>query len=186
MDAVEFSNQAADHFAEKPGKIFIPNAHNGLNTGENNISYRYASIDAAFPAVNPGHRPLGNLILVQIRQPELRTGGGIILDSELRKAEQNNTQVAKVISVGPLAFKSRDTAQPWPEGAWAEVGSFVRIPKYQGDRFTVAFNREDYDIDLVTGKRKPTQVQDNAEFCFIKDLALVAIVDDPLTGRAFL
>lgn len=185
MDAATFSDQAADHFDRAPGKIFIPRATNGLNTGENNVSYKYDSEADAFPVVDAGHIPLGSLLLVQVRQPKLRTAGGIILDTELRKTEQHNTQVAKVIAIGPLAFKNRNTSDPWPEGAWAKPGDYVRIPKYQGDRFVVPYARSDYDINIA-GDRVETKVEDSAEFVLIKDLSLLASIPDPLTVRAFL
>jgi co-chaperonin GroES (HSP10) len=182
--ATDIADQAEQHFATQPGKLFIPRAVNAIDTGQNNIVHKYASLEEAFPTVDPGHKPLGNLLLVQIRQPKMRTSGGVILDTELRKTEQNNTQVAKVVMVGPLAFCARDTAEPWPEGAWCKVGDFVRIPKYAGERFVVPFQTTDWHI--VGGRRIEEAVIDNAEFCFIKDLSLIATVDDPLTVRAYL
>jgi hypothetical protein len=46
-------------------------------------------------------------------------------------------QVGKVIAFGPVCFCNRETLVPWPEGAWAEVGDYVRVPKYGGDRWWV-------------------------------------------------
>lgn len=183
MRAVEIADQAAEHFASGNG-LFIPRAANAIDPGQNNIVHKYASLAEAFPTVDSGHKPLGNLLLVQIRQPKMQTSGGIILDTETRQTEQNNTQVAKVIMIGPLAFKSRDTAEPWPEGAWCEVGSYVRIPKYAGERFAVPFVAAHFKI--MDGRRVNENVIDSAEFCFLKDLQLIATVDDPLTVRAYL
>ena len=45
--------------------------------------------------------------------------------------------MAKVIAIGPLAFKKRDTMEDWPEGAWARVGDYIRVPKWGGDRWEV-------------------------------------------------
>ena len=36
-----------------------------------------------------------------------------------------------------MLFRSRDTMQPWPEGTWANVGDFVRVPKWGGDRWEI-------------------------------------------------
>lgn len=182
--AAEIADQAEAHFATGGG-LFIPRASNAIDPGQNSIVHKYASLEEAFPAVDPGHKPLGNLLLVQIRQPKMQTAGGIILDTELRKTEQNNTQVAKVILIGPLAFKTRDTAEPWPEGAWCKAGDFVRIPKYAGERFTVPFETTER-VQAYNGRQVTQPVIDNAEFCFLKDLQLIATVDDPLTVRAYL
>jgi hypothetical protein len=59
----------------------------------------------AFPSVDPGAKPLGGRILVQLRRTKKEaTRMGIILVEETREAEKWNNMVAKVIEVGPLAF----------------------------------------------------------------------------------
>ena len=100
-------------------------------------AYAYESIEQAFPEVVPGLTPFGSRVLVQIRSPMRKTKGGIVLTEESRDTEQWNTQVAKVVSLGPVAFRNRDTLEPWPEGTWVEPGTFVRVPKYGGDRWEV-------------------------------------------------
>jgi co-chaperonin GroES (HSP10) len=100
-------------------------------------SLAYDSIDQAFPDADPGLIPFGSKILVQIRTPMLRSRGGIHLPDESRDTEQWNTQVAKVIALGPVAFCNRDTLEEWPEGKWVQPGTFVRVPKYGGDRWEV-------------------------------------------------
>jgi len=118
----------------------------------------------AFPTVDPGMRPLGSRVLVQIKSAREKTKGGIILTNEDRSTEKWNTQIGKVISVGPLAFHNRNTAELWPEGAWVQGGEFVRVPKYGGDRFEV----------------------DGALFVVFNDLDLLAVVTaDPLQIKAF-
>lgn len=97
-----------------------------------------ADLRDAFPAVDPGAKPLGARILVQLRRTKKKTtGAGIILVEETREAEKWNNMVAKVIEIGPLAFKKRDTMEPWPEGSWCEVGDYLRVPKWGGDRWEV-------------------------------------------------
>ncbi len=93
--------------------------------------------DWYFPDIDPGQQPLGNRILVQLRRVKKTTSSGIILSEETRDHERYNTQIAKVLTFGPLAFKRWDTMEGWPEGTWVEKGDFVRVPKYGGDRFEV-------------------------------------------------
>jgi co-chaperonin GroES (HSP10) len=100
-------------------------------------SLAYDSIEQAFPDVAPGLRPFGSRVLVQIRTPMRKTRGGIHLPEESRETEQWNTQVAKVIALGPVAYCNRDTLEKWPEGEWCQPGAFIRCPKYGGDRWEV-------------------------------------------------
>ena len=128
----------------------------------------------AFPAVNAGVQPFGSRVLVQIRTPKTKTAGGIILHIDSRDTEKWNTQVAKVISVGPLAFKNRDTQQTWPEGEWCKPGDFVRVPKYGGDRWEVLIDR---------GNRE----KEAAMFVIFNDLDIVGqVTGDPLAIKAFI
>lgn len=134
-------------------------------------SLAYDSIDQAFPDVDPGLKPFGSRVLVQIRTPMRRTRGGIHLSEESRETEWWNTQVAKVISLGPAAFRNRDTLEVWPEGEWAEPGKFVRCPKYGGDRWEVPVPAS----------------PDSALFVLFNDLDLGGeIVGDPLSMVAFI
>jgi len=128
----------------------------------------------AFPAVNAGVQPFGSRVLVQIRTAKSKTAGGIILPHETQDTEKWNTQVAKVISVGPLAFKNRDTQKTWPEGEWCKPGDFVRVPKYGGDRWEVVIDR---------GNRE----KEAAMFVIFNDLDIVGqVTGDPLAVKAFI
>lgn len=126
----------------------------------------------AFPSVDPGAKPLGGRILVQLRRTKKEaTNSGIILVEETREAEKWNNMVAKVIAVGPLAFRHRDTMQEWPEGSWCKPGDFLRVPKWGGDRWEVS----------VAGEK-----DDPALFMIINDHEVIAtITGDPLSMRAF-
>lgn len=95
------------------------------------------NLEDLFPAVNPQFRPFGSKILVQLRRVMTKSKGGIYLGNEERRTEAWNMQVGKLIAMGPLAFKNRKTAEPWPEGVWANIGDFVRFPRWGGDRLTV-------------------------------------------------
>lgn len=185
--ARDMSEQAADHFnnPETSGKLWVPNARDAVSRG-NPLGFHYASMEEAFPNVEPGESPAGNMILFQLRQPKAVSAGGIIIDTELRKTELDNNQVAKVIAIGPLAFHNRNSGEPWPEGSWAQVGSFVRIPKYAGDRFIRPYTRTEFRVDEKTGERIESEARDEVHFVYMKDLAIIALIDDPLVVRAFL
>lgn len=129
------------------------------------------TLEEAFPVVDPGAKPLGARILVQLRRAKKKmTNSGILLVEETRETEKWNNMVAKVIEIGPLAFRQRDTMAPWPEGSWCEVGDYLRVPKWGGDRWEVE----------VPGEEDP------ALFMVLNDHEVIAkITGDPLKVRAF-
>lgn len=104
-------------------------------TALNVVKIAQQTMEDAFPVADPGIKPLGNRIMVQIRSPKRVTKGGIILTSESQDDEKWNEMTARVVSLGPLAFKNRDTMKDWPEGEWCKPGDFVRVPKWGGDRW---------------------------------------------------
>lgn len=135
----------------------------------NKVVFSYTDEAEAFPPIDPGIRLFGSRVLLQIRAAKRKTKGGILLSDETRDTEMWNTQVAKVRGIGPLAFKNRNTMEPWPEGAWVHEGSYVRVPKYGGDRWSV--KTEDGEIIFV----------------IFNDLDLVGeITGDPLAMKSFL
>jgi len=103
----------------------------------------------AFPAVDPKFIPCGSGVLVQIRKPKRKTGGGIILVDQTLDADKWHIQIALVIDMGPLAYKNRATGEPWPEGAWCKLGDFVRVPKYGGERFEMPIPGSDESVQFV-------------------------------------
>ncbi len=144
-----------------------------------NMTEPVASQDAemawAFPSVDPGAQPLGGRVLVQLRRSRKKTTkAGIVLVEETKETEKWNTQVAKVIAVGPLAFRHRDSMNPWPEGSWCAVGDFIRVPKWGGDRWEVKVPGEDH-------------LEDPALFMIVNDHEVIArITTNPLETKAFL
>jgi co-chaperonin GroES (HSP10) len=94
-------------------------------------------MDLAFPSVDPGIEPLGARVLVQLRRLGSKTKSGIVLVEDTKETAKWNNQVAKVVKVGPLAFRNRDTGDPWKEGAWVKEGEYVRVPRWGGDRVEV-------------------------------------------------
>ena len=134
-----------------------------------------AEIAWAFPSVEPGAKPLGGRILVQLRRTKKKaTSAGIILVEETKETEKWNNMVAKVIEIGPLAFKHRETMLPWPEGSWCEPGDFIRVPKWGGDRWEVKVPGED-------------DLEDPALFMILNDHEIIAkVTGNPLAMRAFI
>jgi co-chaperonin GroES (HSP10) len=132
------------------------------------------TLEEAFPIVDPLMAPYGARVLVQLRAvKEKTTTSGIVLVEETREAEKWNTMIGKVIAIGPLAFRKRESMEPWPEGAWAQVGDFVRVPKWGGDR---------WEIDFEQGANKG-----KALFTFFNDHELIGkVTGDPLAIRAFI
>ena len=132
------------------------------------------TLEAAFPIVEPLMAPYGARVLVQLRAvKEKVTNSGIVLVEETKETEKWNTMIGKVIAIGPLAFRKRESMEPWPEGAWAQVGDFVRVPKWGGDRWEV-----DFDQDGSKGK---------ALFTFFNDHELIGkVTGDPLAIKAFI
>jgi len=108
-------------------------------------SYKYDSLEQAFPKADPGLIPFGSDVLVQLKTPPTHSAGGIALIEESRETDQWNMQIARVIAFGPVCFRNRETLQPWPEGQWCGLGDYVRVPKYGGDRWWV-------DADHADGK----------------------------------
>jgi len=134
----------------------------------------YGSLEEAYPDVDPEFRCFGNRVCVQLRTPKNMTAGGIALPetAALEEFAQWNTQIAKLISVGPVAFRDRDTLKPWPEGDWATPGLFVRVPMHGGDRWW---------------KPVPGRTDHRALFAVYQDVDLKGeYTGDPLKIDAFL
>jgi co-chaperonin GroES (HSP10) len=130
------------------------------------------AMEEAFPAVDAGIQPFGSRVLIQIRTPKKKSAGGIIIDIHgSNETEKWNTQIGKVVAMGPLAFKNRNDMKPWPEGDWCKAGEHVRVAKYGGDRWEVK----------IPGK------DDSAMFVIFNDLDIIGqVTGDPLAIRAFI
>ena len=124
----------------------------------------------AFPVAEPGIQPFGSRVLVQIRSPKQKTASGIIIDRGSKDTEKWNTQVGKILAVGPLAFKNRNTLESWPDVSWCKAGDYVRVAKYGGDR---------WEVPLADGE--------SALYVIFNDLDIIGqVVGDPLLIRAFI
>lgn len=128
----------------------------------------------AFPDVDPGMVPYGGRVIVQLRRIKKKTtSAGIILVEETKEAEKWQNMIGKVVAMGPLAFKNRDTMEPWPEGTWASVGDYVRVPKWGGDRWEIRVPGEDDREEPVL-------------FMTLNDHELIAkVTGNPLSFKAY-
>ena len=118
----------------------------------------------------PGVAPLGNRVLIQLKRLKNQTTSGILIVEETRETAKWNNQVAKVVALGPMAFRNRETNTVWPEGRWVEVGDFVRVPRWNGDRIEVP----------VKGSDEPVT------FVIFNDYELIAkVIGDPLAQKIY-
>ena len=128
----------------------------------------------AFPDVKSGMKPFGGRVIIQLRRIKKKTAGRIILVEETKEAEKWNNMIGKIVEIGPLAFKNRDTMEPWPEGTWAQVGDYVRVPKWGGDRWEIRVPGEDDTEDPVL-------------FMTLNDHELIAkVTSNPLSFKAYI
>lgn len=136
-----------------------------------------AELLAAFPDVDPGFKPLGSRIIVQLRSPK-ESGGLIHLPEEVQETELWNTQIAKVRAIGPVAFKNRNNLETWPEGEWFGIGDYVRIPKWNQDKWKVEIEGK----NAFGGKCVKTVL-----FMLINDLDILAKkTGNPLEVKAYI
>lgn len=151
-------------------------------TTPNFTEFAYDSFEEAFPTVDPGIRPFGFVGIFQIRQPKHVTKGGILIVAAVEGDQHYNTQVAKVVALGPLCFKTvQDGALlDWPEGRWFKIGDYVRVPKFGGDRFYVNYKRE------TAEQGEKLTIKDQAIFACFKVKDILGLVTDPLAGMAYL
>lgn len=138
--------------------------------------FHYDTLEEAWPRVNPGHEPMGSAILFQIQRVASRTAGGIILAEQAKQSEASHMQAARVVAIGPLAFRHPDTLAPWPEGAWVKVGDYLRVPKYGGFRFSVKW--------LHPKEKEPEEI---AFVCFEPQQGcILRITGDPLLTTTYI
>jgi co-chaperonin GroES (HSP10) len=94
-------------------------------------------IEKHFPQVESGATPCGNQIIIQLRTVPKKSAGGIVFVEETKEFNQGNTVVSRVVKLGQIAYRDRNSGDSWKEGSWAEVGDVVLAPRYGGFRFSV-------------------------------------------------
>lgn len=129
----------------------------------------------AFPDVKPGQAPYGGRVIVQLRRIKKNVSIGdikLIIPKETKENEKWNNMIGKVVAIGPLAFKNKDTMTSWPEGSWAEIGDYVRVPRWGGDRWERNVPGEDEEEPVL--------------FMTINDHELIAkVTDNPLSFKTY-
>ncbi len=151
-----------------------------IKRAENKPSVK--ELEDAFPDVDPGFVPFGSRVIVQIRSPK-EMSKLILLTDEAKEIELWNTQIAKVRAIGPVAFRNRNNLETWPEGEWFKVGDFVRIPKYNQDKWIVEV--EEDGINAITGQK--SKVKKQVLFMLVNDLDILAKkIGNPLEVKAYL
>lgn len=120
-----------------------------------------SKLQDAFPDVKPGVVPFGARVLIQLRTVRTKTSSGLILVDDTKQFNKASTQLGKVVALGPIAYCNRESGERWKEGVWADVGTYVRVPKYGGDRFE----------RLIPGS------DDTAIFTIFSDHEIIAGVD---------
>jgi hypothetical protein len=132
-------------------------------------------------------KPFGDLGLFQIRRPKKFTASGFELVGDTRATEYYNTQVARVVALGALTFKTvrningEEKIFEWPEGPWFKVGDFVRVPRYGGDRYTLKATVKEFRKLIGQTEEQQFDVEDDIVFALFKVRDVQAIV----TGSPF-
>lgn len=108
-----------------------------INPFGQGLDVSHHELDDLFPAIDLDFEPFGHRVVVQVRRAVQKTASGIILSTGALEEEAYNGQVARLVAVGPLAFKKRSDGEPWPEGVWAVPGDYVKVPRWGGDRWSV-------------------------------------------------
>jgi co-chaperonin GroES (HSP10) len=143
-----------------------------MSSDSYNAGFAPQTLAQAFPEVDHPVEPFGSRVVVQLRLMPSKSKSGIVLIENTKDTAKWNNQIAKLVAVGSLAFKHRETGEAWPEGVWAKVGDFVRVPRWDGDRMEVKHSAEK-DADPVI-------------FVTFKDSQLIGRVrGDPLTQLVY-
>ena len=129
---------------------------------------QHETLEEAFPTVETGVEPLGSRVLIQLRAVKKRAKSGIIFVEETKETEKHQNMIGKVIAIGPIAFKNRDTMQDWPEGVWCKAGDYVRVPRWSGDRFEVELPRKEEDDRIPAEMVSFTIMNDHELWCRVK------------------
>jgi len=123
------------------------------------MSLDRSKLERFFPDVDPRYEPLGNLVVVQGMHIEEETAGVIILPEEVRVQEAYDVQIGKVVALGPLAFRDKETLEIWKEGLWANVGDLVYVTR-SGDRIPRIINGIKYNFILLSDNDFKVKIKD--------------------------
>ena len=82
-------------------------------------------------------RPLNWKVLVQPHQVKMKTKGGLYLASQSKDNEEYMTAHGRILALGDLAYKARDTGQSWRMPTVPKEGDRVTYGKYAGQKVTI-------------------------------------------------
>lgn len=157
---VENEDNFVHIFGEKQKEQYVPPTVDLSEVKKVEPKTKEQYIQEHFPDVEPGANPVGAQILVQLRTVKSKVGM-IYLPDETKDFNNGNTQIGRVVKVGQIAFRNRETGELWTEGAWAQVGDIVVMPRWGGFRFEVPIPDSD----------------DKAIFCVYDDVNVKLIVN---------
>ena len=106
------------------------------------MSHQHAKIykDESTESTMGSHQlptPLNWKVLIQPHQVQMKTKGGLHLPSVSKDNEEYLTAHGRVVSMGELAFRDRDTGEKWKMSTTPVVGNRVTYGKYAGQKVTV-------------------------------------------------
>ena len=107
----------------------------------NNMSHQHATIykDESTESTIGSHqlpKPLNWKVLVQPHYAPEKTKGGLILSAQSKDNEEYMTAHGRILVLGDLAYKDRDSGQKWKMDT-PEVGNRVTYGKYAGQKVTI-------------------------------------------------
>ena len=82
-------------------------------------------------------RQLNWKVLVQPHQVKMKTKGGLYLASQSKDNEEYMTAHGRILALGDLAYKDRDTGQSWRMTTVPKEGDRVTYGKYAGQKVTI-------------------------------------------------
>ncbi len=134
------------------------------------MTYEY-TIDEAFPPVSVDFEPTLNRVLVQLREPRKKVGS-IIIGDDTADASRETTSIAKILAIGPLAFRKTGRGADWMnEDNMPKPGDYIAITKFVGNR---------YRVKPTSGNAK------EANLCVLDDTQIIGVrVIDPLNSATF-
>ena len=92
-------------------------------------------------------KAIGHKIIAMIEaRPDTFDGTRIEKSEQTKTLEEHAMQVARVIDMGPDAYVDKTR---FPSGAWCEIGNYVLLARYGGDKLSLAGRRSAVCKNLI-------------------------------------